>query len=337
MKILIFEYITGGGLCRQDLSDSLAAEGWLMVRALLRDFSCLEGVNPQLLLDARLTEHIGALDEGVNIVQIGPADDVFAVLEHQMTYCDAVWPVAPEMNGILFDLTRLLEKHRKPVLSSPSEVVALTSDKFKTYQHLTAHHIGAVPTELLQHADNGWTGKQVLKPIDGMGCEQTFILDEEDNLADFRQRLDTPEHYVVQPFVEGQPKSLSCLFKKGKGWLLSVNRQIVQIKAHRFELIACQVNEPSRLVEYHYLIDRIAQSLPDLWGYAGIDFIETSGGISVLEINSRLTTSYAGIYPALGINVAEQAMALLTHDPVLRPTNNQSVTVSIERGLLNAS
>ena len=338
MKILIFEYITGGGLCREDLPDSLAAEGLLMLKALLRDLSALEEVKPLLLLDSRLTEQVaGVLDECVSLVQIGRADDVFAVLAQHIAGCDAAWPVAPEIDSILFDLTRLLEKHRKPVLSSPSGVVALTSDKFKTYQHLTAHDIGAVPTELLQRVNFKKAGKQVLKPIDGMGCERTFIIDANVDLEDFIQRLDAPERYIVQPFVEGQPKSLSCLFRNGKGWLLSANSQDVRIREQRFELTACQVNHAEKSDKYQHLVDRVAQALPDLWGYAGIDFIETDEGMLVLEINPRLTTSYAGIFPALGINVAEQALTMLTQDPVLRPANNQSIIVSIERGILNAN
>jgi len=35
MKILVFEYITGGGFNKQDLPDSLAREGRLMLHALL--------------------------------------------------------------------------------------------------------------------------------------------------------------------------------------------------------------------------------------------------------------------------------------------------------------
>ncbi|MGR9114575.1 MAG: ATP-grasp domain-containing protein [Gammaproteobacteria bacterium] len=337
MKILIFEYVTGGGLCREDLPDSLAAEGLLMVKALLRDLAELETVEPIFLLDARLAFHFEPLGDTVRRVLIDRSDNVFSVLKRQLADCDAVWPVAPEMDNILYDLIRLIEKHRKPVLSPPSEVVALTADKLRTYQHLTAHGIDAVTTEIWPGA--GWKnqGKQVFKPIDGMGCEQTFVIDGADDLVRLLPHLDASERYIVQPFVEGRVKSLSALFRRGKGWLLSVNNQIIQINNQRVKLMACQVNVPGETVSYQALVDRIADVLPDLWGYAGIDFIETPEGISILEINPRLTTSYAGIHQALGINVAEKTLSMLEHEPVISPSKSRTICISVEREMHNAN
>ena len=330
MKILIFEYITGGGLCREDLPASLAAEGLLMVKALLRDLSELDGIETVLLLDNRLMERL-TVGDNVTIVDIDRSDDIQTVLERQLDYCDAVWPVAPEMDNILLDLTQMFEKHQKPVLSSSSEAVALTTDKLTTFQQLTSHRIDAVATESLQSADIFQNCKRVVKPIDGVGCEQTRIIDGAGALARLLPQMAVPERYIVQPFIEGQPKSLSCLFKSGRGWLLSVNAQVIQIVDHRFKLLACKVNEQNVTTDsYRHLVDRIACVFPELWGYAGIDFIETPKGTVVLEINPRLTTSYAGIHQALGINVAKQVLSMLKHDPVIKPTGNQTITVSIE-------
>jgi predicted ATP-grasp superfamily ATP-dependent carboligase len=91
------------------------------------------------------------------------------------------------------------------------------------------------------------------------------------------------------------------------------------------------VNVPNRYPDvYQNLIDQIAKALPELWGYIGIDLIETAEqGPLLLEINPRLTTSFVGIYPATGINVAEQVIQLLTNDPQIKPTQQQIVTVDI--------
>lgn len=329
MKILVFEYITGGGLCREELPASLAAEGRLMVTALLRDLSELEGVEVLLLLDTRVMGQVSA-QGNVSVVEIGPSDDLKTLLVRQLACCDAVWPVAPEMDNILLDLTRLFEKHSKPVLSSPSNVVASTADKLSTYRQLKARRINAVATDSLQSADFSRICRRVVKPVDGMGCERTFIVDGAGDLEGLIPPPAASERYIVQPFVEGRPKSLSCLFKSGKGWLLSVNTQRVQIVDRRFILQACRVNEPSLTVDYRQLLDQIADAFPDLWGYAGIDFIETPEGLAVLEINPRLTTSYAGIHRALGLNVAEQVVSMLNQAPEIKITRNETVTVSIE-------
>ena len=63
-------------------------------------------------------------------------------------------------------------------------------------------------------------------------------------------------------------------------------------------------------------------------------FIETHTGENlILEINPRLTSSYAGINAALGINVAESVLAMLEHKPpVLNRTKNQQVHITIDQG-----
>ena len=69
--------------------------------------------------------------------------------------------------------------------------------------------------------------------------------------------------------------------------------------------------------------------MPNLWGYAGIDLIEKAEQILVLEINPRLTTSYAGIHEAIGINCARAVLELLAGNPLLQPTRNQAVNIKI--------
>jgi len=57
----------------------------------------------------------------------------------------------------------------------------------------------------------------------------------------------------------------------------------------------------------------VAQAIPGLWGYVGIDLVDTADGPQVIEINPRLTTSYCGLASALGINPAARVLALLDH------------------------
>jgi predicted ATP-grasp superfamily ATP-dependent carboligase len=85
-----------------------------------------------------------------------------------------------------------------------------------------------------------------------------------------------------------------------------------------------------RLQIQENLTKEIAEALPGLWGYVGIDFIENHElGPLVLEINPRLTSSYAGIRQATGINVAEQILRLRHADPVLQACRNETVQISI--------
>jgi predicted ATP-grasp superfamily ATP-dependent carboligase len=75
----------------------------------------------------------------------------------------------------------------------------------------------------------------------------------------------------------------------------------------------------------------VAEAIPGLWGYAGIDLIETPEQILVLEINPRLTTSFAGLNTALGINVAGLVLQLVQGEPAIQCTAGHPVTVNIEQ------
>ena len=334
MKILVFEYITGGGLAGQDLPVALAAEGRMMLQALLDDLKSLSGIELILPLDQRCMDF--ALPANTCVVPIGTSDDIQRVLPELIAQVDTVWPIAPEIDDILFDLTRLIENHEKCVLSSPSRIVAVAADKLRTYRYLTRRGIDAVPTELFQKENFDDTGKRVIKPIDGMGCQNTFVIDGSEELAAIISKVSATKNHIIQPYVEGSPISLCCLFRQGKGWLLCINKQDIRILGRQFRLVACQVNVPGDREAYQVCVDKIAQAMPELWGYAGIDLIETPEGFSVLEINPRMTTSYVGVHQALGINVAEQVLRMLTDDPVPMPGSNQQITVSIDGDLLHA-
>jgi predicted ATP-grasp superfamily ATP-dependent carboligase len=99
----------------------------------------------------------------------------------------------------------------------------------------------------------------------------------------------------------------------------------------QYQLADIVVNHHQDLGVYQSVIANIAQALPELWGYVGIDLIETATQTSVLEINPRLTTSFVGIYEALGINVAEVVLQLLRGEPTLSSVCNRPVTVQAKK------
>lgn len=331
MKILVFEYVTGGGFSREEIPGSLAAEGLLMLKASLRDLTEIAGVEVTVMLDVRFIDAIPDCRGAVEIVGIDRHGLADAKLLEQSERCDAVWLVAPEIDNILFDWVRMLERRQKRVLCSSSESVALTSNKLETYRHLTKHRIDAVPSEHFRPDRFQPVGRQVIKPIDGMGCERTFRVDDIEDWAIVAPQLGEGA-YIVQPYIDGTPASLSCLFNAGRAWLLCRNVQVIELNECRFRLTACRVNEPGITEEHRSLVDRIAKALPGLSGYVGIDIIEAVEGLTVLEINPRLTTSYAGIRQALGVNVAEYVLRMPADLPILNPMNNRSITVAIDGG-----
>lgn len=328
MKILVFEYICGGGLAGQSLPPSLAAEGGMMLQALVDDLKFLPNIQLSVPLDARCAKP--ALLAENEIVVVGFGRDIMAMLPALLVEVDLFWPIAPESDGILQSLAELAAACNTETLLSDSATLRICADKWATYGELAKHRLPVVETRLFGDGAEGWVGDVVVKIADGVGCQDSFIVNA-DHLPAAVAALREPDRYIIQPYQSGQAASLSCLFRKGQGWLLCCNQQQIVLDQGRFSLRGCLVNvdNPKRNF-YRHLVAAIAEALPGLWGYIGIDLIETAGvGPLVLEINPRLTTSYVGIRRATGINVAEQVLRLRDTEPDLTPSINQVISINI--------
>jgi len=329
LKILVFEYICGGGFADQPLPSSLATEGCLMLQALTEDLASLENIQLLIPLDKRCQTI--RLPNSAEIVYVQAQTKIMALLPELIAQCDAVWPIAPETDNILTDIAELVKSQNKLLLLSPPDTVALCSNKLTTFQALTAQQIPCVETQPLNHDLTEILQRSVVKPLDSCGCQGSKIIESNDQLRQKLATLNNSEQYIIQPYLEGQSSSLSCLFKQGRAWLLCCNQQQVAIDNQTFNLKACLVNTSSHY-EFIYLelIARIATTLPSLWGYIGIDFIETAEqGPLLLEINPRLTSSYIGIREATGINVAAQVLSLFCGEPSIPRSHNRSVSVKM--------
>jgi len=351
MKILVFEYITGGGFNKQDLPEALKNEGRLMLQALLDNLrlqSNHDDLSMTVMLDYRINGLINT--DGFETVVINPEQNCHNEFVNLVKQCDAVWPIAPEFDGILQKLCQSVEALGKTLLTSPASAVALTGNKFETYQRLKQHHIATVPSRLFtgvvwnknnevqalaqELVESGITDVDIksdqwlVKSVDGVGCSDSYILTSP---HDFEQMCSRQGDYIIQPHIQGIKTSLSCLFKEGTGWLICTNLQQFNIINQQYQLSELIVNYDLDLNCYQDLVANIAQAFPELWGYVGVDLIETPAQILVLEINPRLTTSFVGINAALGINVAENVLQLVKGEPIFTPFCNQAITIHMKQ------
>lgn len=284
-----------------------------MIQALLADVLALGTVKPVLLWDDRLTPPVAAVD----IWPIGLTDDFLSGLNEAMADCEAVWPVAPETEGLLEKLCGLVEASGKALLTSPASAVHLTASKTATLKRLARFNLPVVPhlspvefagldeTERAAQLARAGASAWVVKPDDGVGCEGSVILKADAPLPTLNS------NNLIQPFIAGQALSLSAIFAEGKARLLSVNRQHIEITDHGFKLQGCEVNAFSDDSGFwSNLANQVAAAIPELWGYAGVDLILTETGPVILEVNPRLTTSYSALRTATGENPAGLVLEL---------------------------
>jgi tyramine---L-glutamate ligase len=127
------------------------------------------------------------------------------------------------------------------------------------------------------------------------------------------ERNDKQHTHVIQPYQPGDAASISCVIKQGKAQLLSCNSQFIDINNHRLSYKGGVINGMRDYwPRFEFVANQIAEALPDLAGYVGIDVIVDGIDIFVVEINPRLTTSYVGLRESIGANPAELIINTLT-------------------------
>ncbi|HEY0832648.1 MAG TPA: ATP-grasp domain-containing protein [Azospirillum sp.] len=309
MRILVCEFVTGGGMPPGlPIPASLAREGDLMLRALVGDLLDVPGVEPVVTRDARLPP----LPPAVHSITADGPPESWALWGDLARTVDAVWPIAPETEGALERLSRLVQSAGRRLLSSRADAVAIAASKAATAAVLSAAGLPTVPAWRVEDVrkEPPGDGPWVVKPDDGAGCADTRLLRDRAEWARWRVGSERAG-FVVQPFVPGAPASLSMLCRDGRAWLLTVNRQHVPLSGTAFVYRGGVVGGMPATPGLSDLAQGVAAAMPGLFGYVGVDFIAASGGPVILEVNPRLTTSYAGLRRATGLNVAAAVLDLL--------------------------
>src|SRR3954466_12142880 len=130
MRILVYEHITGGGMLDDPRMAALAPEGEVMLRALVDDLMDIPGTEITVLRDIRLRADLPAT---ILVVQPGR---FAAVFRKALFDCDAVWPIAPETDGILSEITSQVLASGRGLLGSRHDAIAVAASKLTTARAL---------------------------------------------------------------------------------------------------------------------------------------------------------------------------------------------------------
>lgn len=324
MRILVCEYLTAGGLYREPIPASLAQEALLMRDAMLGAMSGVPGVEILSAHDARLP-----LPEHVSRCHVLNKDDVpWQVWTSLIAEADLVWLVAPESAGALLQLTELAEASGKALLSSAGESVRVAGSKWLTYQQLHSAGVPVVETMRVPHRP-GSGSAWVAKPDDGVSCEGARYFRDVHALEHWLRHA--PADHIVQPYVQGQPASLTMLCRGGKAWLLTCNQQLIEFEQGKICYRGGIVNGAAgHWASFDRLACQVAAAMPGLFGYVGVDLIiGNDGRLHVLEVNPRLTTSFAGLHAAIHYNPARLLLDLFYNEAFKLPAGLQRNRIEI--------
>ncbi|WP_047537210.1 ATP-grasp domain-containing protein [Methylotenera versatilis] len=322
-KIFVCEFVTAGGFNHADLPAGLIAEATLMRNALLYDLSSLP-YTISTAVDARLEppEHCHTC------VAIDVNEDAWDIWKSQIQLADAVWIIAPETDGLLRKLTELAVQEGKLVLGCGVDAIHITSEKLATYFMLQQTGIRTIPTYTIKNWPKT-AGQWLAKPNNGAGCDETVLFDDPDDLLHWMKQNNKTESHVIQPYQQGVPASISCVMQQGRAQVLSCNTQMISIESNQLSYAGSEVNGMRDFWhEFELFAQKIAAICTDLNGYVGIDVIvdtQNDNQITVVEINPRLTTSYAGLAEATGENPAELIMNTLTQPDFIWPELQRNI------------
>jgi predicted ATP-grasp superfamily ATP-dependent carboligase len=310
----VFEFICGGGLAGLPLPATMVREGDLMLTALVADLLALPGVRVSYARDVRLALPTRAMP-GARVVWRERHMNPTQALAQEIDSSDAVWPIAPESGGELERVARAVLSAGRILLGPGPEAIALAASKFATAKRLAQANIDVVPCFRPESVSEGWPdigGRWVVKPDDGAGGLGIRVY------ATRQQAAEAAEHgtgLIAQPWIDADAMSLCVLATLEKVVVLSVNRQLLRMSGDQVELAGIEVNCEPVTAPLTSLAERVAAAIPGLRGYFGIDWIRTASGPHVIEVNPRLTTSFAALRDALGINVAEWVLAAAAGAP----------------------
>jgi predicted ATP-grasp superfamily ATP-dependent carboligase len=306
LTILVFEWVTGGGMAGKAVPPSWANEGSAMCRAIAADFAAITpppAVRVIVMLDDRLSG-----DHGPWTIERVAAGESIERLRQMASSADFTVLIAPETTGILAQLTRELEEAGVRILGSSAGAVELTGDKLRLAAHLehagiaTPHTRSVTPPQGLPH-DAKYPA--VLKPVDGAGSLQTYVVPNPSSIPTGARALPVA---VLQPLLPGVPMSASFLVgPANQAYLIGIGAQRMAICNSRFVYrggiipISC----PGALAQ----LEPAIAAVEGLRGFVGIDFLWQSQErhATVLEINARPTTSYVGLSRLLGPGILARA------------------------------
>ncbi len=295
ITILIHEWVTGGGLAGSPLPESWAREGNAMRRAIARDFASIPTIPTRVImtLDSRLPREPGPWE----ILPVEEGGEIETVM-CRASRADYTLIIAPETDGILADWAARLERPGIRSLGSNAESIALTGDKLAFARHLRDRGIATPPARLVEGGaipSVDLPFPAVLKPIDGAGSLDTYLIDTPEQLAEI-----VPSHpwgeMLAQPYVPGDALSASYLVDvDGNPHRIGIGRQAIAIRENRFQYLGGEIPAFPDLDDGP--LRSAIRAIAGLRGYLGVDFVRDrrTGDLTVIEINPRATTSTVGL------------------------------------------
>jgi len=336
MRILVHEFVSGGGCAGREAPTSLVREGLAMRTALVADLAAIGRHDVVMTTDGRFHR---AAPAGVEVVDLSRGR---LPLGELMASADAVWIVAPETGGCLERLASRVERTGKALLGSSAAAIRRAADKARLPRRLARAGVRHPESIALELGTDACVAARhlgyplVLKPRRGAGGRGVHLVHDPRELrrvlAAWRRHADRSsgigaldQPLLVQRYVRGTPASVSLLADGRSAVVLAVNAQRMRVSGgFSYRGGSTPLDHPHAAAAADAAVNACA-TLPGLRGFVGVDLVLSDNGPVVIEVNPRLTTAYLGVRAVLDENIAALTLAACRGVLPARPRVRQRV------------
>ncbi len=321
-SIFVSEFLCSGAWPDEDLPESLVTEGRLMLEAICEDLLQSGEYNVCTTRDQRVT--LSDIS-GLEVFDVVSPEQEWEMFQKLARHCDGTIVIAPELDEILCDRIEWLEQNGLNRLMSSAAAVRLCADKWLFYEFCLEHEIPTPNTyqcrdEFAEDFEFPLPFPFVIKPQFGAGTTMTAVIESKESWSKFSSHRTTENDfppYLLQPFLPGEPVSIACIISldgKHIEWC-PMTKQLFEGLEYQGGIVPF---ESDFVQQVRGVAEDVAKNLPGLRGYIGFDFLlspDSDKPVQILEINSRLTTSYLGYR-----EIAEESLAVrLVHSEINSP------------------
>lgn len=284
MRVLVFEYATSGAL-KDNVETSILVEGFSMLKLAACGFQD-SGVDVVTVIDSAFIEY-GKMLDVEEVHSIESTEPIFEKIAEIAADVDLVYPIAPDHD--LRKLIGYLNSKNISHLSCDLDALRITSDKQKTVKALEGF-----PTPKVYIQDVVFPA--VVKPVEGVGCTDTFLVDGVEDMSRIREKLGG--RFLIQEYISGTNASVTVISDGSSVKALSLNFQNITIADSdgKFNYNGGHIPLKHELhEECMSLAEDAVKRICGLKGLVGVDLVIGEKPY-IIEINPRLTTSVIGLY-----------------------------------------
>ena len=321
MKILLFEWLTGGGMWGESLNlesaGHLLDQGIAMVSAVGQDLTKFAQVDwlvdSRLIasnaldgLDTQAAAHLRGLTGLVDVHSVDSLVTLKSKLRSLAKDADSILLIAPETDACLANSIRWLGEQQHKLISPALDFVVATSDKNRLAKRLDQCGFYEIPqgTDLESFLKLP-TSQQidwfpiVVKPADGAGSEGVKYFDETTELRDWLLQNSAIQlaNFRAEHFVAGTSASIAAICRGDhEPIFFPAMEQILHPPPVGEYLRSEDCLSDSQQLRAKQLAAKAIACLPNTTGFIGLDIVladdPVSGKDVLIEVNPRITMSY---------------------------------------------